>query len=121
MTLEKLSKNKLLKLSFDFALGIIAFCEVLQNNKKFVIANQLLKSGTAVGAILMEAQNSESRADFIHKLKMAAKEAEEAQYWLWLCIYSAHYPSCEDLLHRIDQINRMLGSAISTLKKKIAT
>lgn len=71
--------------SFQFALDIIRYCESLQENKKFVIANQLLKSGTSIGANIREAQNAESKADFVHKFKIAAKEIEETSYWLELC------------------------------------
>lgn len=56
--------------------------------KKFVIAKQLLKSGTSIGANSVEAQNAESKADFIHKIKIAAKEADETQYWLLLCDFA---------------------------------
>jgi four helix bundle protein len=66
----------------------------------------------------MEAQNAESKADFIHKMKIAAKEAEESQYWLWLCQYSTNYPDC--LLHqaKLEEVNKVLGKILSTSKKK---
>ena len=79
MTKERIEQNLVLRLTFDFALAIIDFCERLEAEKKYVVAKQLLKSGTAVGANAMEAQNAESKADFIHKFKIAAKEAEESQ------------------------------------------
>ena len=74
--------NVITKLTFQFALDIIKYCEGLQDDKKFVIANQLLKSGTSIRANIREAQNAESKADFIHKFKIAAKETEETIYWL---------------------------------------
>ena len=67
-------ENIVVTKSVEFALGIIAYCEVLESNRKFVIANQLLKSGTSIGANIHEAQNAESRADFIHKVKMLPKK-----------------------------------------------
>ena len=85
MKKELFDKNPILKLSFDFALIVISYCEQLEAIKKYIIARQLLKSGTSIGANAMEAQNAESKAGFIHKMKIAAKEAEESQYWLWLC------------------------------------
>ncbi len=85
MKKELFDNNPILKLSFDFALMIIDYCELLESNRKFIISRQLLKSGTSIGANAMEAQNAESKADFVHKMKIAAKEAEESQYWLWLC------------------------------------
>ena len=69
--------NEIVDVSFEFALLIIEYAELLESNRKFVIANQLLKSGTSIGANIREAQNAESKADFIHKMKIAAKEAEE--------------------------------------------
>jgi len=74
--------NLIIKLTFQFALEIIEYCEVLQEDKRFIIANQLLKSGTSIGANIREAQNAESKADFIHKFKISAKEIEETIYWL---------------------------------------
>ncbi len=80
MIMEK--RNEILELSFEFALQIISYCEVLEENRKYVIARQLLKSGTSIGANIREAQNAESNQDFIHKLKIATKEADETEYWL---------------------------------------
>ena len=77
-------ENVIMTKSFQFAIDIIAFCEELEKNKKFVVANQLLKSGTSIGAQVREAQNAESKADFVHKFKIVAKEAEETEYWLQL-------------------------------------
>lgn len=73
-------ENIVVTKSIDFALGIIVFCEILENKRKYIVANQLLKSGTSIGANIHEAQNAESRADFIHKIKIAAKELEETKY-----------------------------------------
>lgn len=118
MNKEKIEQNLVLKLSFDFSLLIIEFCEKLELSKKYVIARQLLKSGTSIGANAMEAQNPESKADFIHKFKIAAKEAEETQYWLLLCEYSKSYPDCSALLRKIEEINNVIGKIISTSKRK---
>jgi len=118
MNLEKIEKNVVLKLSFEFSLDIIDYCERLEQNRKFVLSNQLLKSGTAIGANAMEAQNGESKADFIHKFKIAAKEGEETYYWLLLCNYSKNYPGCEALLHKVEELNKVIGKIISTAKRK---
>ena len=77
--------NVIVNKTIDFSLAIINYCEVLEQNKKFVIAKQLLRSATSIGANVFEAQNAESKADFIHKIKIAAKEASETLYWLILC------------------------------------
>ena len=80
MQKELIDNNPLLKLSIDFSLKIIAYCEKLEADKKYVVARQLLKSGTSIGANSMEAQNPESKADFIHKLAIAQKECDETIY-----------------------------------------
>ncbi len=78
-------ENVVVKLSFQFALKIIEFSEQLEQERKYVVARQLLKSGTSIGANIHEAQNAESKADFIHKMKIAAKEADETMYWILIC------------------------------------
>jgi four helix bundle protein len=118
MKKELFEKNPILKLTFDFSLLIINYCEQLDAHKKYIISRQLLKSGTSIGANAMEAQNAESKADFIHKMKIAAKEAEESQYWLWLCEYANSYPDCIELQNKLDEINKVLGKILSTSKKK---
>ena len=80
-----IDKNVIVQLTFNFALKIIEFAEELEGAKKFVIAKQLLRCGTSIGASVNEAQSAESKADFIHKMKVASKEAEETEYWLLLC------------------------------------
>jgi len=118
MNKEKIEQNLVLRLSFNFSLLIIEFCELLEANKKFVFARQLLKSGTSIGANAIEAQNAESKADFIHKFKIAAKEGEETEYWLLLCGFSKNYPDCKDLLIKIEELNNVIGKIISTSKRK---
>ncbi len=111
------NKNIILDKSLEFALGIIDFSEVLKEKKKYVIAKQLLKAGTSIGANIREAQSCESRADFIHKLKIAAKEADETDYWLLLCNLSPSYPKNEVLPPKLKEIQRLLSSIISSAKQ----
>jgi four helix bundle protein len=118
MKKEEIELNPILKITFDFSLLIIDYCDVLESMKKYVISNQLLKSGTSIGANSMEAQNSESKADFIHKIKIAAKEADETQYWLLLCSLSNKYPECDRLLLKLESIQKILNKIIGTAKKK---
>lgn len=118
MKQELIDNNPILKHTFNFSLATIDYCELLQSEKKFILANQLLKSATAIGANAMEAQNAESKPDFIHKIKIAAKEADETQYWLSLCHYAKDYPNCDFLLQKLEEINRIIGSILSTAKKK---
>ena len=117
--MKRITGNRIVDLSFDFALQIISFSEQLEQRRKFAIANQILRSGTSIGANISEAQNSESKLDFIHKLKIAAKEAEETEYWLLLCKYADNYPFQEDLLNQVHEIQRLLTSIIITSKKAI--
>jgi four helix bundle protein len=70
-------ENIIVKKTFDFSLEIIEYCEVLRSFNKYEMASQLFRSGTSIGANTWEAQNGESTADFIHKFKIAAKEADE--------------------------------------------
>jgi len=116
MIMEK--KNEILELSFEFALQIIIYCELLEEKRKYVIARQLLKSGTSIGANIREAQNAESNQDFIHKLKIAAKEAEETEYWLLLSDKSPNYPSSRELLTKTISVKKLLNSIITTMKNK---
>ncbi len=111
-------ENVIIKLTFQFALEIVKYCEDLQLAKKFVIANQLLKSGTSIGANIREAQNAESKADFIHKFKIAAKEIEETIYWLELCKYSENYPNSDELIEQTNNISRIVNKIIITSKQK---
>src|SRR5205085_11308525 len=100
--------NLILKLTFQFSLDIIVFTEQLQQNKKFNLANQLFRSGTSIGANVRGAQGCESKPDFIHKMKIAYKEAEETSYWLELCKQAESYPEPGKLLNDIISILRVL-------------
>lgn len=99
-----MKRNEIIDVSFEFAIQIVSYCETLEQNKKFVVANRLLKSGTAIGANVREAPNAESILDFLHKMKLAAKEAEETEYWLLRCNRSENYPSTSDLLLKMNSI-----------------
>lgn len=109
--------NIILDMTFSFALDIIKFTEKLNEDKKFVIGNQLLKSGTSIGANVKEAQNCESRADFIHKFKIAAKEADETEYWLLLCKYAEGYYFEETLLNKLKEIQKIINKIVYTSKQ----
>ncbi|MCP9769541.1 four helix bundle protein [Lacihabitans sp. LS3-19] len=110
--------NPIVDKTFQFSLDVITFCEILEGSKKFVVANQLLKSGTSIGANVVEAQNAESKADFIHKMKIAAKEANETNYWLRICKFAPSYPESDKLLELINEIGKILTKIIATSKSK---
>ncbi|WP_066223150.1 four helix bundle protein [Formosa haliotis] len=109
--------NIILEKSIAFALLVITYCEKLETNKKYVIANQLLKSGTSIGASIHEAQNAESKADFIHKLKIAAKELEETKYWIMLYEHSENYENPKELKERVNELGLILYKILSTSYK----
>ena len=111
--------NVIVEKSFEFALLIIEFTELLESKRKFVIANQLLKSGTSIGANIREAQNAESKADFIHKMKIAGKEADETEYWLLLCKFSKTHPFDESILNDLSEIKKILNKIIASSKKRM--
>src|SRR5690606_4301529 len=78
---ENIVKTK----SFDYALNIICVYKALVTDKKeFTLSKQLLRSGTAVGALIREGEQAESKKDFIHKLAISLKEANESEYWIEL-------------------------------------
>lgn len=110
--------NPILKLTFEFSLEVIKYVETLEELKKYVIAKQLLRSATSIGANVREAQNAESKADFIHKMKIAHKEADETQYWLELCSASKSYPTNKELEEKIFVIIKILSKIIGSSKNK---
>ena len=118
MKQEMIDSNPILNLTFDFALTIIAYCKLLDVQKQYQLSKQLFRSGTSIGANAREAQNAESKADFIHKFKIAAKETDETQYWLLLCNRSKHFPDCTPLLKKLEEIDKVITKIISTSKLK---
>ena len=108
--------NLIVQLTLEFALEIVKFSEELESRRKFVFANKILKSGTSIGANVREAQNAESKSDFIHKLKIAAKEADETEYFLLLCKLSEGYPYNESLEEKLKSIIKILSKITATSK-----
>ena len=111
-------KNLILDLSLPFALEIIDYSEILENIRKYVIANQLLKSGTSIGANIREAQSAESKVDFVHKLKIADKEANETEYWLVLCKMAERYPfPTPEMVEHLKSIKNVVSKIIISFRK----
>ncbi|MEJ8755696.1 four helix bundle protein [Pontibacter sp. H259] len=108
--------NLIVDLTLDFAVEFILYAEALENQRKFVIANQLLKSGSSIGSNVREAQNAESKADFIHKFQIAAKEVEETEYWLLLCQRVPSYPDPIHLQDKLKPIKRIISKIIISTK-----
>ncbi|MCW5912910.1 MAG: four helix bundle protein [Cyclobacteriaceae bacterium] len=113
------NNNTIVKMTFQFALDITDFSEKLRDRKRFVFADQVLRSGCSIGANVKESQGAESKADFIHKMKIATKEAEECEYWLELCEFAKDYPKPGKLLQDIESILKVLNKIISTSKNSI--
>ena len=90
--------NPLKQKTFEFSLQIIRLTRKLQEEQKeYVLSKQLLRSGTSPGALVMEAEHAESKADFIHKLAIAQKEINESIYWLELLTASNYLSEDETL------------------------
>lgn len=98
--------NVIVDLTFEFSLKIIEFSELLESKRKFNLANQIFRSGTSIGANVWEAQDAESKADFIHKFKISAKEINETKYWLLLCQKAKSYPDSSLLLTDLETIQK---------------
>ncbi|HLW41948.1 MAG TPA: four helix bundle protein [Flavobacterium sp.] len=113
----KYQNNPVLKETFELALMIVNYTELLEKNHKFVIAKQLIRAGTSIGANVKEAQNAESKADFIHKMKIALKEADETEYWLFICENLKSYPNPLGLLEKLNGVLKLLNKIISSSKR----
>ncbi|PKK92893.1 MAG: four helix bundle protein [Tenericutes bacterium HGW-Tenericutes-6] len=114
-------KGAILRQSFGFAVRIVNLYKYLVAEKReFVLSKQLLRSGTAVGALVREAQNAESKADFIHKLGIAQKECDESIYWLELLVETAFLKTeeFESIKSYAEGLLKMIRSAIITTKNK---
>ena len=114
-------EGPIVKKSLDFSVLVINYCESLECRRKFIIANQLLKSGTSIGANVFEAQHSESRMDFIHKMKIALKEVNETFYWLSLCEKMNDGNVPPEALNSINEIMAILSRIVITCKKNLKT
>ena len=111
-------ENIIVDLTFAFAADAIRFCNTSLKDKNRNINYQLSRSGTSVGANVREAQNAESKSDFIHKMKIATKEADESEYWLLLIKEVYNLAETESLLSQIVSINEVLSKIISSSKRK---
>ena len=115
-----MGRNLVLDKSFDFAVCIVFLNKHLVSDKKeYILSKQIMRSGTAVGALVREAQHAESNADFIYKLSIALKEANETDYWLSLlkdsdCLNDKMYHSIEP---EVKALIRILVSSIKTTKE----
>lgn len=113
---ESILKEK----SYKFALRIVKLNKYLNEEKReFVLSKQILRSGTSVGANVVEANRAESTADFIHKLSISLKESFETEYWLNLLKDSEYISEVqsESLINDCNELQKMLISSIKTSKQ----
>lgn len=116
-----MKKNIIKEKSFEFALRIVKLYKYLKaDQKEFVLSKQILRSGTSIGAMVREAEQAESKADFIHKLAIALKEANETEYWIEL-LYQSDYlqeGQYESIAADVNEILKILTSIIKTSRSK---
>ena len=116
-----MKENVIKSKSFAFALRIVKLYKYLSTtHNEYVLSKQLLRSGTAIGAIVRESEHAESKADFIHKLSIALKEANETDYWLELFYQSKYINEIEydSIKIDIEEVIKLLVSIIKTSKNK---
>ena len=110
--MESILKNK----SFEFAVRIIKLCKFLQDEyKEYILSKQLLRSGTAIGALINEAEFGQSKADFISKMSIALKEANETVYWLRL-INSCQLSEEKLINSFLSDCKEIIALLVSTIK-----
>ena len=113
-----MSESKLRIQSMDFAVSIISLVKALKEKRESIISNQIGKSGTSIGANIREAQYAHSKADFVAKLQIALKEANETSYWLELLLKTNYIDETryQELDNLCSQIRVMLIKSINTAK-----
>ncbi|MDD3123837.1 MAG: four helix bundle protein [Candidatus Izemoplasmatales bacterium] len=113
------TENIILDKTFDFSLKIIELYKTLIFEKKeFVMSKQLLRSATSIGANAVEADSAQSRKDFIAKMSISFKEANETKYWIKLLIRSG-FIERNDILESCDEIIRILTSILNSARKNL--
>jgi len=119
-----MKKSVLKDKSFKFAVRVVNLYKYLcQDKKEFVLSKQILRSGTSVGAMVREAEHSESISDFIHKMAIAQKEINETIYWLELLIETEYIldKEFESINNDAVEIIKIITSSIKTAKSKLTT
>ncbi len=115
-----MSKNVVKDKSYAFALKIIKIYKELKlDQREFILSKQLLRSGTAIGALIMESEHAQSKADFINKMNIALKEANETEYWLMILKDSEYLGKemFDSIILDCREIVRLLISIVKTSKQ----
>ena len=108
--------------SFAFALKVIdIYKQIVSSHKEYVLGRQILKSGTAIGALIREAEYAQSKADFISKMSISLKESNETEYWLLLLRDSGYLEKekANEMIANNKELIKMLISSINTTKKSL--
>lgn len=119
MNYELKKENVIKSKTISFALRIVNVYKFLQEKREFVMSKQLLRSGTSIGALVRESEHAESKMDFVHKLAISQKEANESDYWLEL-LYKSEFIDgnmFQSLNQDLQEIQKILSSIIITTKK----
>lgn len=119
--MEKARENVVREKSFRFALRVVKLYQYLcERRREFVMSKQLLRSGTAIGALVREAEQAESRRDFVHKMAIALKEANESEYWIQLLSESGYLgqKSSDSIQADLTELLKLLTAIIKTTKSR---
>ena len=122
MTINNERKGTLLTKSYNFAVRIVKLSKFLRENNEYILSNQVLRSGTAIGALVREGVYAQSTADFISKLSIALKEANETDYWISL-LYDTNYldKKIKDSFEKeCNELIAILIASIKTTKKHLS-
>jgi four helix bundle protein len=119
----KKNENVVKVKSFAFAIRIVKLYQYLTDKKEFIMGKQCLRSGTAIGALIREAEYAQSKPDFINKLSIAIKETNEVLYWLELLFHTEYIDQklFDSLKENAEEILKLLTSIINTSKKNIVS
>jgi len=114
-------ENGIAEKSLKFAIRVVKLYQYLSEQKReFVLSKQFLRSGTAIGALVREAEHAQSKSDFLNKMNISLKEANETEYWIEL-LYQAHYLNLQQynsIRPKIGDLNRLLITIIRTSKER---
>jgi len=114
-------RNEIVERSKEFAVRIIKLAQFLDKQKDFALANQIIRSGTSIGANVHEAQSSETKKDFAYKMNIALKEARETEYWIDIIRKAEIIPEnrLTGMMTEINEITKMLISIVKTTRQNL--
>lgn len=112
-------ENMVVRKSTDFAVSVIALCGSARKQGWIPFSNQLFKCGTSIGANVREAQNAESLSDFIHKMKLAAKEVDETMYWFEIGQRAQLIEVSREMKQQLMDLMKLISKIVSSSKKRL--